>query len=386
MNRKLIALCIVAITASASNGFAEVWAEHVIDNSSRGADGVRLADFNRDGLQDIVTGWEEAGVVRLYLNPGPARSTRPWPSVSVGKANSPEDAVAYDVDGDGRLDVVSCHEGKQTQILVHRFTADATDPTRLLDAKNWQTEPFTQLDGQQWMFAAPIHLRDGHSGLVVAAKNKGATVTLLTRPAREPERLSNWSAVKLRDAGWIMTLASMDMDEDGDEDIVFSDRKGDRRGVGWLEQPNEAGALSWTEHSLGAQDTETMFIDPSPNRVLVSTRNSIWLDLQRTSSDQWLASEHPNPPQIPFGKAIKLVGVDTLVMTANSEADDIETPRPGIWMKHADQPWTAISTSTRVKYDRMECIDLDGDGDLDIVTCEERRNLGVVWYENPGEH
>ena len=27
--------------------------------------------------------------------------------------------------------------------------------------------------------------------------------------------------------------------------------------------------------------------------------------------------------------------------------------------------------------------DLDDDGDLDVITCEETSNLGVIWYENP---
>jgi hypothetical protein len=27
--------------------------------------------------------------------------------------------------------------------------------------------------------------------------------------------------------------------------------------------------------------------------------------------------------------------------------------------------------------------DVDGDGDLDILACEEETGLGVVWYENP---
>ena len=38
---------------------AEPWPRHVIDDSSVGADGVRLADVNGDGLPDITTGWEE---------------------------------------------------------------------------------------------------------------------------------------------------------------------------------------------------------------------------------------------------------------------------------------------------------------------------------------
>ena len=35
------------------------------------------------------------------------------------------------------------------------------------------------------------------------------------------------------------------------------------------------------------------------------------------------------------------------------------------------------------KYDLVELIDLDDDGDLDVLTCEENVNLGVIWYENP---
>jgi hypothetical protein len=36
-----------------------------------------------------------------------------------------------------------------------------------------------------------------------------------------------------------------------------------------------------------------------------------------------------------------------------------------------------------IKFDRIELLDLDADGDLDVITCEERDNLGVIWYENP---
>src|SRR4051812_20626100 len=47
------------------------WKLRVIDNSSIGADGVRLTDVDKDGLLDITTGWEEGGRIRVYRNPGP---------------------------------------------------------------------------------------------------------------------------------------------------------------------------------------------------------------------------------------------------------------------------------------------------------------------------
>ena len=42
-----------------------------------------------------------------------------------------------------------------------------------------------------------------------------------------------------------------------------------------------------------------------------------------------------------------------------------------------------ISGSDGVKFDLLQLLDLDADGDLDVITCEERANLGVIWYENP---
>ena len=53
------------------------WPRHVIDDSLVGADGVRLADVNGDGLLDVASGWEESGLTRVYLNPGPDFVRRP---------------------------------------------------------------------------------------------------------------------------------------------------------------------------------------------------------------------------------------------------------------------------------------------------------------------
>ena len=74
MSRRIIAQWLLGSLCLCSQ--AE-WARHTIDGTREGADGVRLADVNRDGWQDIVTGWEESGQVRVYQNPGPKRRGNP---------------------------------------------------------------------------------------------------------------------------------------------------------------------------------------------------------------------------------------------------------------------------------------------------------------------
>ena len=61
------------------------WERHTIDNQSRGADGARMADVNGDGLLDLVTPWEEGGVIRVCLHPGNKKLRSTWPSVTVGE-------------------------------------------------------------------------------------------------------------------------------------------------------------------------------------------------------------------------------------------------------------------------------------------------------------
>ena len=89
MTRCTIALFLIAWPSAclAQNALiaGHPWPCHVIDDSSEGADGVRLADVNSDGLQDIVTGWEEGGITRVYINPGPDKVTAKWPAVTVGR-------------------------------------------------------------------------------------------------------------------------------------------------------------------------------------------------------------------------------------------------------------------------------------------------------------
>ena len=402
---------------------ADPWPRHIIDASSQGADGVRLGDLDRDGRPDVVTGWEEGGAVRVCFNPGPDLAGRPWPAVTVGQAPSVEDAVFVDLNGDGILEVVSCSEGSARRMQIHEWNdlrPDQNDlPTcaELLDEQAWRTRTIPVADGRaMWMFALPwAGPRGSGPGLIAGAKGDGASISRLWLAAGgDPDRA--WRMRPLRAAGWIMTLTAADLDGDGDPDLVFSDRKGAGRGVAWLEnsgaQPATAGTreagtsganhrASWPEHPILTADQDVMFIDlrqdPSVAgdwwfAAAVKPRTLIVSRCANPAGGRWTEMARVTLPEA-FGttKAVRFADLDDdgrwdLVFTC----EDATGPRSGAgWFPGLEQRPARFDTPRDiagpegVKYDLIELLDLDGDGDTDVLTCEERDNLGVLWYENP---
>jgi hypothetical protein len=396
------------------------WQRHTIDDAARGADGVRLADVNGDGHPDIATGWEEAGLVRLYLNPGPQKAKVRWPAVTVGKVKSPEDAVPVDLDGDGSYDVVSCCEGNTKSVFVHwntnpkreRGDEDAAPRSRCGLASDWTTEAFPALAGKRLaMFCLPLQI-DGENGidLVVGSKGKDADVGWLRSP-KDPRDLTAWTWQRLTKAGWIMSLVAKDMDGDGDEDVLVSDRKGGNRGVYWLERPEPQDATGlWSLHYLRGFDGEVMFLDvastlpvpsagngtrsvPATEIVVPTYDHHLWLARgQDTSGDKWVISEIAWPKGIGNGKSAALADIDLdgrrdIVISCETR----EQVSGIVWLSDPSSTRGAsalheisgIAGPKGLKFDRVELIDLDADGDLDVLTTEERSLWGVVWFENP---
>ena len=94
------------------------------------------------------------------------------------------------------------------------------------------------------------------------------------------------------------------------------------------------------------------------------------------------------PTNCGTGKGIAIADIDLdgktdIVFTCENATQS----KSGVRWLSRDQAhqWTdhEISGPEGIKFDRIELLDLDQDGDLDVITCEERANLGVIWYENP---
>ena len=368
------------------------WARHTIDDSSRGADGVRLGDVNGDGLVDITSPWEQGGQVRVYLNPGAVRLRERWPAVTVGEVGDPEDSFFVDLDGDGALDVVSSCEGKTRSMFVHWAPEN---PAQILDPQAWRTMAITASSGAaKWMFAFDMQV-DGVAGvdIVAGSKDDGGAIGWFEAP-EDPRNADGWEWHPLYDAGWVMTLRPHDFDGDGDQDILATDRRESRRGTLWLENPGPENASEsrWAEHRIGPVDEyEAMHNviadldgDGLDDVLVAAKADPIRYHRRRANTPpEWETHLIEMPPNTGGGKAVEVGDIDLdgqpdMVVTCE-HADEGKT---GVfWMSYGETPteshWSAqsISGPEGFIFDLVQLVDLDRDGDLDVITLEEKGRI-----------
>ena len=406
--RLLLLLTITLCTVCAMDTHAQSWARHSIDASSQGADGARLGDFNGDGLMDIVTPWEEGGTIRIAFNPGADKVKEVWPSIAIGAVGQPEDAMAMDVDGDGRLDVVSSCEGKQRSIFVHWAPKKAED---LMNPEKWETEVLpASNDRMQFMFSAAMDVnQDGRMDLISGGKNNDAVLGWFEAPEKR-RNLKAWDWHPIMPLGWLMSLHVVTGESEDDTSLLISDRRGTYRGVYRLETKVKGKMLRkllnkdkdkeknpWAIKYVGGNKQEVMFMDyirrGDDDWTIAWAVSDGEVVKIRTDFSKKSVVRIPMPETSGLGKAVALGdldndGLDEIVVSCeHSEGKngvfyftEIPSAVEGIPSGWA---FRDIAGLEGTKFDRIELIDLDNDGDLDVVTCEERENLGVIWYENP---
>ncbi len=427
--------------ARAADGSFISWREHRIDDEGisgspiRGGDGLQLGDLDGDGIEDIVSVHEDSHHVRLAFGTGdPER----WQLATVAEgseAKSAEDVAIGDVNRDGDLDLLVACELDHLLYLENPLIESGPEAVR---SGAWPREIIAGTAGRgSWIrvFLADL---DDDGDLEATAANKG-DLLYAGLSAGDPESRKaisyfdiegdpldsgNWREYILKKIPVPINARPIDLDGDGDLDIVGGSRIEAR--IFWFENrlDSPGGKLSFREHAIEVSnrsvaqrsgpkrltgmnmDFADLDLDGDLDIVLQETPfRNIWLEQPTAPSDPWpihpIGNLFPDSPT-----ALTLADIDEDgdldLMTGGYSEEPRDRDGEHItaasrtgriafyenrmrdsaaggdqWIRHD------ISRRVRGMFDIFQARDLDRDGDLDFVATRGNSGEydGVFWLE-----
>jgi hypothetical protein len=417
--------------ARAPDGRYISWREHLIDDEAlgglplRGGDGLASADLDGDGHLDVVSVYESddrydgvpEGQIRIAF--GSADPGR-WTLVTLAdgpEAGAAEDVAIGDVNGDGRPDIVAACE------LAHLIYFE--NPGREARTAKWpRLIPSKARDRGSFIrvFLADL---DGDGRPEVVTANKGAQDP--TRARQEPKEISffalggaplddaAWSEHVLTRVPWPINSQPVDLDGDGDLDVVGGS-VAERRMI-WFENRSTATGFAFAERRV------EVVTDVGVEPVVVHGFNMELVDLDADGRLDvitlaaagllgprlvWL--EQPAAPELPWRAHLigttapdNLVGIvasdidgdgDTDVLTGGysggSRTSDESPPAAALgrlaWFQNEGERGFArhdFSRRQRGMFDKFIARDMDGDGDVDFLGTRGNSGPydGLFWLE-----
>ena len=439
------------------------WPMHLIDGRFRGSNALGPGDVNHDGLTDAVTNYEfdQRYVIELHPPAGSDPRTA-WQTVDLktnssypGHGSDTENAALADLDGDGNLDVIGTQGGHITP-----FWEGFEPGVRVI----WSPGPGGDVtDAAQWTDAGrfPASLSTGHMLWVQARDLNGDGATDLVLGGRQmffggPYSSIHWleapaDPAQRRDlARWVRhdidpTAHSGhgfqwgDIDGDGNPDLVnvnadFDTEDADES-VTWYRNPGPAAAATsgpWVAHEV---DRDPAF-DVKPGLAMADLDRDGRVDIiTQTAKDvYWYRADPaapsgftkvviPKPPETQqFSRPVRVADMngdgrpDLVGGLVHTDGTLDEAKFSVFWMEYSGAAPAAGNWTTHVirhgngrpmligafgeKWDMMSLIDVDGDGDLDVVANSEEwwvndglevtafdavrhsESQAVVWFEN----
>lgn len=360
------------------------WRCNVIrpDPENHGPDGINLHDWDGDGDLDVFSNAEEGKYSRLFFNPGPAKARDLWTDFIEFKHGKCEDSGIGDLDNDGDIDYVA--NGGWVYFNPGK--------AQIRDSSKWTK--MTLFDRERRVPTVMDVDGDGLNDLIVGARE------WYRQPKEGKHVADNWKKFTLGDARWPMNCIPIDVDKDGDLDLVVPDRRAE---VFWYVNPGKDKVTDpWPRKTISAHtgamfmvvadvngDGIEDFVFAGGSAGATGKKIVVLLRTNRTG-DPKVHEILIDQPGGSFPKGIAVLDLD-----GDRKKEIVVIPKAGdIWtatysddaMKAANWKTKLLKmpgSQTRRKMDNAWIGDLDGDSDLDIVTTDENGGWGVIWFENP---
>jgi hypothetical protein len=373
-------------------------APFLIDNGPDRLNEVALADIDGDGDLDVVAVFGQITLfttneVAWYENDG-TPNIGSWPRHLIGNfVVGAFDVRVGDVDGDGDPDVVV-----QAADNLSWFENDGTP------ADPFWTRRIISGDGVLALALADLD-RDGDLDVVLG------TTEAVGWMENQGGDGKTWMPHTVSTVGdFVASVATGDLDRDGDIDVLsYTINSGGTGHVRWHQNdgtPRDSG--SWTTRPIaddeagqgngGRGNVTAVDVDGDGDLDAVSTsfgNNTIhWYENNGASPPAWTSRTITTTAQGSvrvFMADVDGDGDPDAITAAQSTDSNIS------WYENdgtpANGPWTHRTISTAVELPGMVVAgDLDGDGDVDIVSTDEHVSVEpfepgqIAWYENKTIH
>ncbi|MCZ6671872.1 MAG: VCBS repeat-containing protein [Verrucomicrobia bacterium] len=419
-------------TAKSIDGNYISWQEHIIDDPAiagfalSGSDGLVMGDIDSDGFEDIVSVHESdsdydsatydpdyvpvpAGHVRIAFGSDHPDS---WTNITIAEGTdtpAPEDVAVADVNGDGYLDVIVAAE------LSHLIYLQ--NPGKMSRTEKWPRLILPMTKGRGSYIR--VFFGDFNSDGIpeVAAANKGAqrpgpedyakkTPVTVYQVKGDPLSGSSWHEIELGRYSIPQNSEPVDLDGDGDLDIVVGSR-GEKRiiffeNLGTGDIQFKERAIDITNTRLGGFNLEYTDLNNDGRLDIIgaTSKGLEWIEQPKQLNESW------NSYYIGKFKLDSITGLEIADIDGDGFTDIIagsysRGPRTGDgdvdkndalgrigWFKNpgdAKSEWTRhdISRRKRGMFDKFIARDLDGDGDIDFLGTRGNSAPydGIFWLE-----